>query len=133
MNTLRTVAVLDDDSDVTASIAAVLRRLHLSAVEFNDPAMLAAESRRRAFDAYVLDWLMDEVTALALIEDLRGRESSARSPIFLLSGNLALGGVPSDPALLDAIARHRLIYRAKPYSTLKLAKDLHESLNGGAS
>lgn len=133
METLRTVAVLDDDADVTASIAAMLRRMNLQAFEFTDAGVLAAEARKRAFDAYVLDWLVDDVPAIALIEDLRGRPSSAHTPIFLLSGNLAVGGVPSDPDLLDAIERHQLLYRAKPYSIVKLAKDLHESLNGGDS
>ncbi|RZL90102.1 MAG: response regulator [Variovorax sp.] len=128
---LRTVAVLDDDADLTASIVANLRRMNLRAFEFTNGQTLAIESRARAFDAYVLDWLLDDVTAITLIEDLRSQPSSARAPIFLLSGNLAVGGVPSDAALFDAIERHQLIYRAKPYSTVKLAKDLHDCLTGG--
>ena len=54
----------------------------------------------------------------------------ALTPIFLLSGNLAVGGVPSDVALSQAIERHQLFYRAKPYSMVKLAKDLHHCLTG---
>jgi DNA-binding NtrC family response regulator len=131
MTTLRTVAVLDDDADLTASLAAILRRMNLQAFEFTDAAALAAASRACAFDAYVLDWLLDDVTAITLIQDLRSQESSARAPIFLLSGNLAVGGVPSDAALFEAIERHQLFYRAKPYSAVRLAKDLHDCFPGG--
>jgi DNA-binding NtrC family response regulator len=133
MSCLRTVAILDDDADVTASIAAILRRMNLQAFEFTDAQVLAAEARAHAFDAYVLDWLLDDVTAITLIEELRSQASNVQAPIFLLSGNLAVSGVPSDAALSYAIERYQLIYRAKPYSTVKLAKDLHDRLTGGKS
>jgi len=45
-------------------------------------------------------------------------------------GNLALGGVPTDPELAAAIARHRLFYRAKPYSARQLARDIHTACEG---
>ena len=128
----KTVAVLDDDADVTASIAAMLRRFDLCAVEFTDPAALAAHDGEGSFDAFVLDWLLGDTTALALIQAIRARAANADAPIFLLSGNLAVGGIPSDPELLSAIEHHHLVYRAKPYSTIKLAQDLRHSLTGGS-
>ena len=107
LSSLQTVAVLDDDADVTASIAAILRRMNLHAIEFTDAQALAAASRVRAFDAYVLDWLLDDMRAITLIDDLRSQASGARAPMFLLSGNLAVGGVPSDMALSEAIERYQ--------------------------
>lgn len=126
------VAVLDDDEDVVASIAVVLRRQGISVEEFTSAAELGDAARDRGFDAYVLDWLLGDATALDLIAILRADQLARAAPIFLLSGNLAVGGVPSDAALACAIERHGLFYRAKPYSTLKLASDLHVALDGGS-
>ncbi|MEJ8852153.1 response regulator [Variovorax rhizosphaerae] len=130
---LRTVAILDDDAQLTASIARMLRRFHLRAVTFTDPAALAEHDGEEAFDAFVLDWLLVNTTPLELIESIRGRARNADVPIFLLTGNLAVGGIPSDPELLAAIDHHHLRYFAKPYSPIKLAQDLQHSLTGGST
>jgi DNA-binding response OmpR family regulator len=126
------VAVLDDDQDVVVSIAAVLRRQGIRAEEFTSAAELGVAVRDRGFDAYVLDWLLGDATALDLIAILRASKIARDAPIILLSGNLAVGGVPSDEALASAIDRYGLFYRAKPYSALKLARDLHVALDGGS-
>ena len=127
------VAVLDDDQDVVASIGAVLERRGLSVEAFTSPHELAAAAQSMAFDAYVLDWLLGDETALDLIGILRASSFGRSAPIFLLSGNLAVGGIPSDPELARAIDRYGLSYRAKPFSTLKLASDIHVALNGVSS
>lgn len=124
------VAVLDDDEDVVAAIATVLRIQGLQAREFTGLAELEAATRKTSFDAYVLDWLLGDVTALEIVRSLRADPVNENVPIFLLSGNLALGGVPTDPELAAAIARHRLFYRAKPYSARQLARDIHTACEG---
>lgn len=124
------IAVLDDDNDVVTSIAVVLRKQGFVAEEFTTTAELETAVRDQGFDAYVLDWLLSDRTALELIATLRAAAPAA--PVFLLSGNLAVAGIPSDPTLACAIKRYGLSYRAKPYSTLKLAKDLHAALNGSS-
>jgi CheY-like chemotaxis protein len=129
--TLLRVAVLDDDEDVVDSIATVLRMQGLEAQEFTGQAELMAALRETHFDAYVLDWLLGDVTALDIVIRLRTDLADDSIPIFLLSGNLALGGIPTDPVLAAAIAEHRLFYRAKPYSTRKLARDIQVAYEGG--
>ena len=124
------VAVLDDDEDVVAAIATVLRIQGLQAQEFTGLAELEAATRATRFDAYVLDWLLGDVTALEIVRILRADSVNENVPIFLLSGNLAVGGVPTDPELAAAIARHRLFYRAKPYSARQLARDIHTACEG---
>jgi len=126
------VAVLDDDADVVAAIGEVLRLQGLAVEEFTDPAELSLAISESGFDAYVLDWLLGDVTALDIVVQLRAGPASASIPIFLLSGNLALGGVPTDPVLAEAIAEHRLFYRAKPFSTRQLARDICTAHEGGS-
>ena len=125
------VAVLDDDHEVAAAVAIVLCRTGMAAQEFTDADVLLAAACAYRFDAYVLDWLLGDITALDLIAQLRNLDSSCPAPIFLLSGNLAFDGVPTDTELAAAIRRYSLNYRAKPYSTLKLAQDLQVAMNGG--
>lgn len=124
------VAVLDDDEDVVAAIATVLRMQGLQAQEFTSVVEFEVARRGRSFDAYVLDWLLGDVTALEIVRSLRADPVSENVPIFLLSGNLAVGGVPTDPELAAAIVRHRLFYRAKPYSARQLARDVQTACEG---
>lgn len=122
------VAVLDDDPDAVASITAILNQRGLLAASFTGAEELARAFERERFSAYVLDWLLGDSTAESLIATLRSSSAAGEVPIFLLSGNLAVGGVPSDPELAAAIRQYRLEYRAKPYSMMKLAQDLLSAL-----
>lgn len=114
------------------AIATVLRMRGLEVQGFIGQAELAAAARETRFDAYVLDWLLGDVTAQDIVIQLRGDPASHRTPIFLLSGNLALSGVPTDPVLAQTITTHQLFYRAKPYSMRLLARDIQIAHEGGA-
>lgn len=116
--------MLDDDPDAAASIAAILSQRGLSAVSFTHADDVARAAQQECFCAYVLDWLLGDSTADSLIATLRSDPRSSKAPIFLLSGNLAVSGVPSDQDLVTAIRQYDLVYRAKPYSMIKLAQDL---------
>ena len=122
------VAVLDDDRDAVASVTAILNQRGFRASAFTDAGQLEDAASTGQFVAFVLDWFLGSATAAPLIARLRARQASSRAPIFLLSGNLAVGGVPSDPGLASAIDQYGLQYRAKPYSSVKLAVDLRQSL-----
>ena len=122
------VAALDDDPAAVASVTAILSQSGFQVFPFTDALQLEWASHAAPFAAYVLDWYLGSTTAAALIEGLRRSPGSARAPIFVLSGNLAVGGVPMDEALARIINRHRVQYRAKPYSALKLAAELRLAL-----
>lgn len=122
------VAALDDDPAAVASVTAILNKSGFEVFSFTDALQLERASRAAPFAAYVLDWYLGNTTAAALIEGLRRSPMSAHAPIFLLSGNLAVGGVPTDEALARTIDRYRVQYRAKPYSGVKLAADLRLAL-----
>jgi len=123
------VAALDDDPAAVASIMAILNQSGFEVYAFTDPGQLEDASGAAPFAAFVLDWYLGNTTAAALIAGLRERPVSAHVPIFVLSGNLAIGGVPTDETLARTIVRHRVHYRAKPYSGVKLAADLRLALS----
>jgi DNA-binding NtrC family response regulator len=118
------VAVLDDDCDLATAVAAVLSKNSLHARAFNTAESLLEACDGERFDAFVLDWLLADRTTFELIRTLRTTHRSARAPIFLLSGSLTIGEAPSDPALAQAITSYHLHCRVKPYSALRLAKDV---------
>ena len=122
------IATLDDDPAAVASVTAILNQSGFEVLPYTDAQQLERASRAEPFAAYVLDWYLGSTTAAALIETLRRGPASARAPIFVLSGNLAPGGVPTDKALACIIERYRVQYRAKPYSALKLAAELRLAL-----
>ena len=118
------VAILDDDYDAATAVAAVLRRSDLRTAVFGTVESLLEACDDEGFDAFVLDWLLADRTTLDLVRVLRARRQSARAPIFLLSGSLAVDGFPCDPVLAHAISSYDLCYRLKPYSALRLAQEL---------
>jgi FixJ family two-component response regulator len=127
------VAVLDDDEDAASSIADILSQQGFDALAFSTAESLEAAAALDQFAAFVLDWLLGDTTAATLIVKLRAVPSLANAPIFLLSGNLAVGGVPSDPDLAAAILQYRLEYRSKPYSSVRLARDLTKAMKEAES
>lgn len=121
------VAVLDDDPRVATTVTAMLVRHGFSAYSFAASADVLTATLERPFAAYVLDWFLGEETAQPLIAQLRA-EVGKRTPIILLSGNLSIAGVPTDPILASMLNLYGAIYRSKPYSGAKLANDLKEAL-----
>lgn len=105
----------------------MLVRHGFSAYSFSAPSEVLAATMERPFAAYVLDWFLGEETAQPLIARLR-TEVGKQTPIVLLSGNLSIAGVPTDPILASMLNLHGAIYRSKPYSGAKLASDLKEAL-----
>ena len=122
------ILIADDHPLVIDGLTLSLGKRGIEVVPYTDATQLERASRTAPFAAYVLDWYLGSTTAAGLIEALRRSPASARSPIFVLSGNLAVGGVPTDEALARIINRHRVQYRAKPYSGVKLAADLRLAL-----
>jgi DNA-binding response OmpR family regulator len=126
---LSKVAVLDDDQDAASSVADLLSTQGLSAYAFTTAGSLVSAAKVESFSAFVVDWLLGDSNATGLIEELRGNPALADVPFFLLSGNLAVSGVPSDLELAQVIRLHNLHYRVKPYSLIALARELLEALD----
>jgi len=107
----RRFAILDDDIDVARSLAAGLVELGFEATAFATEAQLEAALQFDSFDAYVIDWVLPNGTAEALVAKLRSQ--SATCPIALLTGKAGTKDV-DEKALVAAIEEHGLLFLQKP-------------------
>ena len=102
----RRFAILDDDIDVARGLAAGLVELGFEATAFTTEVQLDAALQSDSFDAYVIDWVLPNGTAEALVAKLRSQ--SATSPIALLTGKAGSKEV-DEKDLVAAIEQHAFI------------------------
>ena len=107
----RRFAILDDDIDVARGLAAGLVELGFEAAAFATEAQLEAALQFDSFDAYVIDWVLPNGTAEALVARLRSR--GATCPIALLTGKAGSKEV-DEKDLVAAIEQHGLLFLQKP-------------------
>ena len=107
----RRFAILDDDIDVARGLAAGLTELGFEATAFTTEAQLEAALQFDSFDAYVIDWVLANGTADALVAKLRSQ--SATCPIALLTGKAGSKDV-DEKELVAAIEQHGLLFLQKP-------------------
>ena len=107
----RRFAILDDDLDVARGLAAGLVQLGFEATAFATEAQLVAALQFDSFDGYVIDWVLTDGTAEALIAKLRNQ--SATCPIALLTGKAGSKEV-DEKDLVAAIEHHGLLFLQKP-------------------
>ena len=107
----RRFAILDDDLDIAQGLAAGFVELGFEAVAFGTQAQLEAALQFDGFDGYVIDWVLANGTAEALVGRLR--HQSATCPIALLTGKAGTVDV-DEKALVAAIEQHGLLYLQKP-------------------
>ena len=124
----RRVAVLDDDSNITASMVSNFELLGFSAWPFSNAADLL--SAPTSFDCYVLDWVVDDETVLDLVASLR--EASPTCPIVILTGQVATGAIDASD-IADAIKRYDLLFCEKPVRAPILAAMLSRAFAVGSS
>ena len=107
----RRFAILDDDLDVARGLAAGLVELGFEATAFGTEAQLEAALQFDSFDGYVIDWVLANGTAEALVAKLRNQ--SATCPIALLTGKAGSKEV-DEKELVAAIEHHGLLFLQKP-------------------
>lgn len=105
------VAVLDDDADVVASIKDYLASSGYEVGEFSTLRGLRGSLSEGPFDAYILDWLVGDVSVNDTVAHIRAKQPTA--PIAIVSGKVDEGVVSGDD-LLDATERLGLRYFTKP-------------------
>jgi hypothetical protein len=62
------------------------------------------------------------------VRALRADAETAAAPIFILTGTLSIGGRPLDRHLVSAIETYKLLFRPKPWSCAKLARDIRSAI-----
>ena len=107
----RRFAILDDDIEVARGLAAGLVELGFEATAFATEAQLEAALQFDSFDGYVIDWVLANGTAEALVAKLRNQ--NATCPITLLTGKAGSKEV-DEKALVAAIEQHGLLFLQKP-------------------
>ena len=107
----RRFAILDDDIDVARGLAAGLVELGFEATAFATEAQLEATMQFDSFDAYVIDWVLTNGTADALVAKLRTQYTAC--PIALLTGKAGSKDV-DEKEMVAAIEQHGLLFLQKP-------------------
>ena len=107
----RRFAILDDDIEVARGLAAGLTELGYEAAAFATEAQLDAALQFDGFDGYVIDWVLANGTAQALVARLRSQ--NATCPIALLTGKAGSKEV-DEKELVAAIEQHGLLFLQKP-------------------
>lgn len=97
------VALLDDDPEITYQAATVLAKSgQIDSDRFDCSEDLIKElDANKQYDAYVFDWRLAEGTSESLIQAIRGREASRKTPIFVVTGAIEAEG----DAIEDDLAR----------------------------
>jgi len=122
------VAVLDDDIEMLRSVSSVLQAMGFDAHSYQDPTELLSNVQSQGFDAFVFDWILEGTTARPVIEQVRTGSQCSNAPIFVLSGNLSMSGVPADDSMATTIHNYDIEYRLKPYPVSKLAREIQQRL-----
>lgn len=117
----KVVAVLDDDQDLTNSVCAHFEASGYDARPFFTIAELLSSLDARHFDAYVLDWIIGETSALKLIAAVRAKD--AKCPIVVLTAQV-MAGVVDEADIADAVKRFDLVFHEKPVRTSILTATL---------
>ncbi|MDQ6679651.1 MAG: hypothetical protein M3Y67_01630 [Pseudomonadota bacterium] len=117
----KSVAVLDDDQDLTNSVCAHLQASGYDARPFYKTADLQASVRSQRYDGFVIDWIVGETSTLKLIAALRAQEAAC--PIVVLTAQVVTGMV-QETEIADAVAAYDLVFSEKPVRMAILSASL---------
>ena len=95
------ILVIDDQADVRAMIAIVLRVQHFEIVEVDSAAAALKAFENSSFDVAIVDIFLQGTNGFDLITMMR--ESSPNLPIVAISGMTALDFVSSSPEFADIV------------------------------
>jgi CheY-like chemotaxis protein len=117
----RTIAVLDDDVDLTDSICAHLQDSGYEARPFYATADLQKSLGAQRFDAFVIDWIVGERSTVELIAGLRAKDVAC--PIVVLTAQV-LSGLVEESEIADAVSSYNLVFSEKPVRMAILSASL---------
>ena len=77
------IAIIDDDTALTASVSTSLTRNGWQCRAFADGRSFIATMHRESFDAYILDWILPDTSGLEVLRSIRARMPSEVPVLFL--------------------------------------------------
>lgn len=123
-----TIALVDDEPDITASLALALEDQGYEVVTTNDARQALELLERTRPDVVLLDLLMPRVTGAGLYARIREHPSLGRTPVVILSG-IAPGEAFSSFAVPDGA---RVQFVEKPVDIAKVLVAIAHALEGRA-
>lgn len=105
------IAVLDDDRDVADSICAHFQGGSMDARPFYRIADLLGSAGQQRYDAFVIDWIVGNASALELIGTLRAHNGTC--PIIVLTAQV-MSGMVDEEDIAGAVRRYDLVFSEKP-------------------
>jgi CheY-like chemotaxis protein len=107
----RRIAILDDDAEEVASIREHFSDCGCESEAFTQTEALLRHMKLRPFDAYVIDWVLDEGNAGELVAMIRADDAAC--PIAVLTGKME-SDLGLENAVAEALSTHRLMFFQKP-------------------
>jgi DNA-binding NtrC family response regulator len=107
----RRIAILDDDADEVASISDHFASRGCESQAFTRAEALVSHMKLRPFDAYVIDWVLDEGNAAELVAMIRVDDPDC--PIAVLTGKMETD-LALEYSVAEALSTHRLMFFQKP-------------------
>ncbi|MCK9686867.1 helix-turn-helix domain-containing protein [Scleromatobacter humisilvae] len=120
------VAVLEDDTRAAEALVEAFRPLGIVATPYADAASLEDAIAQRRFDAYVLDWLLTDGTAVGIVEEIR--RHNAHIPILVVTGAL-MANSAMEQSLLELSAQWNFSTLDKPVRPMNLANALKQMVS----
>ncbi len=117
----KTVAVLDDDEDLTNSICSHLQADGYEARAFYRTTDLEASVRTHRYDAFVVDWIVGEASTARVIAALRAQDPGC--PIVVLTAQV-LSGLVQESEIAEAVTHFNLVFSEKPVRMVILSASL---------
>jgi ActR/RegA family two-component response regulator len=121
------IAVLDDDVEETASLAQHFSDRGCEVQGFNRVEDLIGQMKSNPFDAYVIDWLLQEGSAAELVGMIRSDDHDC--PIAVLTGKIA-SDVLVEPEVAEAVSTFKLLFFEKPTRLPIISAQLLQALAG---
>jgi PAS domain S-box-containing protein len=118
------IAIIDDESSISAFVAVRLEQLTYRVSVFNDPrvALETISANPRRFHAIITDYTMPHLTGDELIRALR--KAGIEAPVVITSGDANANQLANIPAL------GRVSVLPKPFTGDEIAQALQASLSG---
>jgi ActR/RegA family two-component response regulator len=123
----RRIAILDDDESESASLAEYFRERGCEAEAFTRVDDLVGHMKVRSYDAYVIDWVLNEGNAAELLAMIRADD--AECPIAILTGKME-ADVRIEAAVAEALSTYKLLFFQKPTRLPLISSQLLRALGG---
>jgi CheY-like chemotaxis protein len=117
------VALLEDDVRAAAALVEAFRPLGIAAASFAGREPLLAALPRRRYDAFILDWLLPDGNAAAVVEQIR--QHRPHVPIVVVTGAL-VADADAERTLLQLSAQWNFSTLDKPVRPMNLANTVKQ-------